>query len=57
MVSIKLQDLLWAIKVTKMRIKHHEKHGCGTNTMNDKTALKYQERKLELRKQKGYDTT
>jgi len=39
-----------AIKLTKMRIKHHEKHGCGNNVMQDKSNLKKQERKRDLRK-------
>jgi len=38
-----------AIKVTKMRIKHHEKHGCGETAMRDKKVLQKQERHKELR--------
>ncbi len=40
-----------AIKLSKSRRDHHEKHGCGTNAMEDKNTLKKQERKKELRKQ------
>jgi len=32
-----------AIKITKMRIKHHEKHGNGKNAMQDKITLQKQE--------------
>ncbi len=39
-----------AIKITKFRIKHHEKHGCGTNVIQDKRTLQIQERKRELGK-------
>ncbi len=38
-----------AIKRTKMRIKHCEKHGMGTNAMEEKNRLKKQERHKELR--------
>ncbi len=41
-----------AIKLSKFRIKHHEKHGCGNNVMQDKKALQKQERKRELRRNK-----
>ncbi len=41
-----------AIKITKMRIKHHEFHGNGDVAMRDKAILKKQERKKELRKTK-----
>ncbi len=37
-------------KITKQRIKHHEKHGCGKNAMEDKLQLRRQERIQELRK-------
>ncbi len=37
-----------AIRITKMRIAHHEKHGCGNNVIKDKECLKKQERKREL---------
>jgi len=40
-----------AIALTKMRIKHHEKHGCGENAMQDKRILQKQQRKKDLRKQ------
>ncbi len=33
-----------AIKITKFRIKHHEKHGCGKNAMEDKYTLQKQEK-------------
>ncbi len=52
MVNVKDVDLEKAIKLTKFRIKHHEKHGCGNNVMQDKNTLKIQERKRELRKQR-----
>ncbi len=48
MVHVKELDLEKAIKLSKMRIKHHEKHGCGNNVINDKACLKKQERKMEL---------
>ncbi len=38
-----------AIKITKMRIKHMEKHGMGKNAMQEKEILKKQERNKELR--------
>ncbi len=41
-----------AIKRTKFRIKHHEKHGEGNNAMQDKAILKKQERHHELMKEK-----
>ncbi len=40
------------IALTKMRIKHHEKHGCGNSVIQDKEILKRQERNKELRKQR-----
>ncbi len=40
------------IKITKFRIKHHEKHGCGTCAMQDKEILKKQERHKQQRKEK-----
>ncbi len=49
MVEVKKLDLLKAIKITKMRIKHHEKHGDGNNAIADKACLKKQERFYELR--------
>ncbi len=33
-----------AIKITKMRIKHHEIHGNGINAMQEKTQLLKQEK-------------
>ncbi len=42
------------IKNTKMRIKHMEKHGKGTNAMQEKEILKRQERRAELLRQKGF---
>ncbi len=41
-----------AIKITKARIKHHEKHGCGKNVMIDKACLQKQEHHASLRKNK-----
>ncbi len=41
-----------AIQITKLRIKHHEKHGCGNNVIQDKKILQKQERHRDLRKQK-----
>ncbi len=38
-----------SIKITKFRIKHHEKHGNGKNAMDDKTILLKQEKKLKDR--------
>ncbi len=49
MVRVIYEDLLKAIKVTKFRIKHHEKHGCGNNVIEDKRVLRIQERLLETR--------
>ncbi len=40
------------IKLTKARIKHHEKHGEGNSTMEDKARLKKQERHKQLRMEK-----
>ncbi len=37
------------IKLTKFRIKHHEKHGNGDVAMKEKAILKKQERKKQLR--------
>ncbi len=41
------------IKLTKIRIKHMEKHGMGTEAMKEKSILKKQERHRELEKLKG----
>ncbi len=49
MVDYWVIQLEKAIKLTKYRIKHHEKHGCGINSMSDKNTLKKQERRKELR--------
>ncbi len=38
-----------SIAITKMRIKHHEKHGCGYNVIKDKACLAKQERHRDLR--------
>ncbi len=38
------------IALTKMRIKHHEKHGNGDATMRDKARLQKQERHKQVRK-------
>ncbi len=48
MVKPKYEMLKWSIQNYKMRIKHHEKHGDGKNTMEDKVLLKKAERKKEL---------
>ncbi len=37
-----------AIKITKYRIKHMEKHGNGDTAMREKSILKQQERKKQL---------
>ncbi len=37
------------IKLTKMRIKHHEKHGNGDVAQREKQILKKQERHKQLR--------
>jgi len=44
-------DLLdWSIKNTKMRIKHMEKHGVGTQAIKEKQILQRQERLRDLHK-------
>ncbi len=40
------------IALTKMRIKHHEKHGVGNAVIKDKAILQKQERHKQLRKDK-----
>ncbi len=40
------------IKLTKMRIKHMEKHGMGDSAIQEKNILKKQERHRDLRKSK-----
>ncbi len=40
------------IKLTKMRIKHCEKHGMGDVAMQEKSILKKQERAKILREEK-----
>ncbi len=45
-------ELERAIKLTKSRIAHCEKHGMGKNAMDEKKILQKQQRKQELRKQK-----
>ncbi len=42
-------QLKTAIALTKMRIKHHEKHGCGETCMRDKKILEKQIRLQKLR--------
>ncbi len=37
------------IKLTKMRIKHMEKHGMGSNATKEKARLQKQERHRDLR--------
>ncbi len=49
MVKVKEIDLDKAIKLTKFRIKHMEKHGNGASVIQEKIILKKQERKKELR--------
>ncbi len=41
------------IKITKMRIKHMEKHGMGDSVMQEKAILKKQEHHRQLEKLKG----
>ncbi len=41
------------IKLTKYRIKHHEKHGNGVAAMQDKDILKKQERHKQVRDEKN----
>ncbi len=48
MVDVHKIELEKAIRLSKARIKHHEKHGCGTNVIQDKIILKKQERKMEV---------
>lgn len=45
--------VLRSIKLTKIRIKHLEKHGMGSEAMKEKNILKSQERHKELEMQKG----
>ncbi len=52
MVKPKDELLKWSIKNTKMRIKHHEKHGNGLNVMEDKRTLVKQERSKQLLEEK-----
>ncbi len=40
------------IALSKMRIKHHEKHGVGNATIRDKQILEKQERHKKVRKDK-----
>jgi len=40
------------IKLTKMRIKHMEKHGMGAEATKEKSRLQKQERHQQLRKAK-----
>ncbi len=47
MVKIQLERQLKAIKTTKRRIEHCERHGLGTNAMQEKKCLEIQKRKLE----------
>ncbi len=42
-----------SMKITRFRIKHHEKHGNGNVAMQDKEILKKQERHHQLMKDKG----
>ncbi len=49
MVKPKDELLDYAIKNTKMRIKHMERHGMGKNAMEEKAILQKQERIKQLR--------
>jgi len=49
MVRVWDEDINKAIALTKMRIKHHEEHGCGSNVITDKARLQKQERHKKLR--------
>ncbi len=49
MVKFWDEQIAKGIKLSKMRIKHHEKHGNGQPAMQDKAILKKQERHKELR--------
>ncbi len=49
MVKPKRELLEWAIKNTKMRIKHGERNGMGNFVMREKKLLKEMERKKELK--------
>ncbi len=40
-----------AIKITKFRIKHHEKHGNGDVVIKEKRILQKQERNQQLRRE------
>ncbi len=40
------------IKLTKMRIKHMEKHGMGDSVINEKRILQKQERHKKVRDEK-----
>jgi len=42
-----------AIKITKYRIQHLEKHGDGASAMEEKARLKKQERHHQLQKDRG----
>ncbi len=44
------EQLKKSIKLTKFRIKHHEKHGNGNVAMQEKSQLIKQEKKLKDRK-------
>ncbi len=47
------EAVLKGIKLTKIRIKHLEKHGMGSEAMKEKNILKKQERHKELQQQQG----
>jgi len=49
LVEIWTEDIDKGIALTKMRIKHHEKHGCGNNVIADKARLKKQEHHRDVR--------
>ncbi len=52
MVKFWVKERENAIKLTKFRIAHHEKHGCGKNVMEDKSILLKQERHHKLQMEK-----
>ncbi len=42
------KDIEYAIKTTKFRIKHHEKHGNGDVVIKEKKILQKQERQKQI---------
>ncbi len=47
MVKFWEEEIKKAIKITKRRILHCEKHGIGDNAMKEKVTLQKQEKKLK----------